>query len=144
MRGAVDDRGVHDLSLSGHAGLEQCGQQADDQVRRPAAEVTDQVGRELRPVRGLAHPEQRAGDRDVVHVVAGRLGQRAVLSPAGHPAVDQPRVDRVALLGADPEPLGHAGSHPLDQQVGALGQLEHGGRGLRLLEVQGDARAGRG
>ena len=32
-------------------GLEQRGEQADDEVRRPAAEVADQVGREVRPVR---------------------------------------------------------------------------------------------
>ena len=141
MRGAVHDRGVDDLSLAGHPGLEQRGQQPDDEVRRTAAEVADQVGRELRAVEGLAHPEEGAGHRDVVQVVARGLGQRPVLTPAGHPAVDQPRVDGLALLGADAQPLGDARPHPLDEQVGAPDQLEHGRRRLGLLEVEGDTGA---
>ena len=37
---------------------------------------------------------QHAGERDVVDVVAGARGERPVLAPAGHAAVDQPRVAR--------------------------------------------------
>ena len=85
-------------------------------------------------------PEQGAGDRDVVHVVAGGRRQRAVLAPAGHPAVDQPRVALEALLGAEPEPLGGAGAHPLDQHVGLCDQVEHGRDRLGVLQVQRDAR----
>ena len=35
---------------------------------------------------------QQASDREVVEVVAGRCRQRPLLAPAGHPAVDQPRI----------------------------------------------------
>ena len=119
--------------------LEQRGEDADHEVRRAAAEVADQVGRELRLLLDLAEPVQGAGDRDVVHVVAGGVRPRAVLAPAGHPAVDQPRVAGVAVLGPEPEPLGHPRPHPLDQHVGALDQVEHGLHRLGLLEVERDA-----
>ncbi len=65
---------------------------------------------------------QRAGERDVVDVVAGGLRERPVLAPAGHAAVDEPRVAREADVGAEPEPLHHAGPEALDQRVGLLDQ----------------------
>ena len=46
--GAVDDRGVDDLPLAADPGLEQRGEQPDDEVGRAAAEVADEVGREVR------------------------------------------------------------------------------------------------
>ena len=57
--GAVDDRGVDDLALAGEPRLEEGGEDADDEVRRPAAEVADQVGREVRPSLGPG-PSRRA------------------------------------------------------------------------------------
>ena len=36
----------------------------------------------------------------------GRLRQRPLLAPAGDPAVDEPRVAREAVVGAEAEPLG--------------------------------------
>ena len=56
--------------------------------------------------------------RDVVPVVAGRVRQRAELAPAGHAAVDEARISREAGVGAEAEPLGHAGPEALDQRVG--------------------------
>ncbi len=87
----------------------------------------------------LAHAEQGAGDRDVVHVVPGRRRQRAGLAPAGHPAVDQPRVALEAHIGAEAEPLGGAGAHPLDEHVGLRDQVEHGRDRLGVLQVERDA-----
>ena len=54
------------------ARLEEGGEDADDEVGRPAAEVAEQVAREVRPVAVLAEAVERAGGRDVVHVVARR------------------------------------------------------------------------
>ena len=71
-------------------------------------------------VAGAAHRVQHAGQRDVVEVVAGRLRQRAVLAPAGHAAVHQPRVARVAGVRAEAEPLHHAGAEAFEQHVGLL------------------------
>ena len=60
---------------------------------------------------GPAERVQRAGDRDVVDVVPGGRRQRAVLAPAGHPRVDQPRVaprrtPPVRTRAARPRPAG--------------------------------------
>ena len=72
VRGAVHDRGVHDLPPAADLRLEQRGEHADDEVHRPAAEVAEQVRRELRAVRVLAEAVQRAGERDVVRCRARR------------------------------------------------------------------------
>ena len=89
MGRAVDDGGVDDLPLTARARLEQRGEHADREVERAAAEVTDEVDRHLgRPARPPDRTE-RAGDGDVADVVPGGVGERTVLAPAGHPAVDE-------------------------------------------------------
>jgi hypothetical protein len=80
---------------------------------------------------------QRAGQRDVVDVVPGGLGERPVLAPAGHPAVDQPRVAGQADVRAEAQPLHHPGAEALDEGVGAVGQREDGVPLGRVLEVRG-------
>ena len=62
VRGAVDDRRVDDLALAAGARLEQGGEHPDDEVGRAAAEVAEQVGRELGRARRLAEAVQGAGD----------------------------------------------------------------------------------
>ena len=71
-----------------------------------------------------------------------RLRQRAVLAPAGHAAVDQPRVARRQHLGAEAEPLHHAGPKALDQHVGALDQAQR--HVARRAAASGRARSIRG
>ena len=138
--GAVDDRRVDDLALPARPGLEERSEDADDEVGRAAAEVAEQVAREVRSLAVLPEAVEGAGGGDVVHVVAGHLAPRAVLAPAGHPAVDQSRVAGVALGGPEAEPLEGAGTHPLDEDVRPLDQREDGGHRLRSLEVERDAR----
>jgi hypothetical protein len=72
--------------------------------------------------------------------VPGRLAPRPVLAPAGHPAIDQRRVARPAVVGTEAEPLDDARAHALDEHVGALDQIQHGGHRVGLLQVQCDAR----
>jgi hypothetical protein len=88
----------------------------------------------------LAHGVQGAGDRDVAEVVAGGGGERAVLAPAGHPAVDQPRVASQAVVRAEAEPLRRTGPETFDQHVGGGHQVEDGGDRVGVLEVERDAR----
>lgn len=110
---------------------------ADDQVEGAARAVPDEVGGDGRRLVRRADHAEDARDGDVADVVPGPLGQRAVLTPAGHPAVDQRRVAGQAGVGADTEPLGDAGAQPLDEDVGALGEVEHDLRAPRGLEVDG-------
>ncbi len=97
---------------------------------------------------------KRARDGDVVDVVARRRGQRPVLAPAGHAAVDEARVVGQQRVGAEAETLHHAGTKALDQAVGGAGQIADQGGALGRLQVgldqtgaaavQGIARVGRG
>ncbi|MNP30813.1 hypothetical protein D3C76_1239050 [compost metagenome] len=101
VRGAVDDRRVHHRALAAGARAEDAGEDAHRQVQRAAADVADQGDRRGRRLPRRAAVVQRAGQGDVVVVVAGGVGQRTVLAPAGHPAVDQLRVAREADVRAE-------------------------------------------
>lgn len=136
--GAVHDGGVHDLPGAVHARVVQRGEDADDQVEGAAREVAEEVGGHGRGPVGVADQAEGAGEGDVGHVVSGARGERAVLAPAGHAAVDQPGVAGVAVTGADAEALGDAGAVALDQDVGALGEVEDAGGPVGGLEVDHD------
>ncbi len=60
------------------------------------------------------------------------------LPPARHARIDQTRVDRVAGVGTQPEPLHHGRTKPLDQRVRLRYEIEHRRDRLRLLEVERD------
>ena len=119
QRGAVDHRGVDHLALARALRLEQRAGDAEGEQHAAAAEVADQVERRHRRLAVAADGVQRAGERDVVDVVAGARRQRPVLAPAGHAAVDQPRIAREQRVGPEAQPLHHAGPEALDQRVGA-------------------------
>ena len=97
---AVDDGGVDDLPPTARARLEQGGEHADGEVERAAAEVADEVDRHLGRPAGPADRAEGAGDGDVADVVPGGVGERTVLAPAGHPAVDEARVAGEAVVRA--------------------------------------------
>src|ERR1700722_17006630 len=81
QRRAVDHRRVDHLALARALRLEKTAHHAEGQKHAAAAEVTDQVQRRCRLVLD-ADGVQRAGEGDVVDVVAGRLGERSLLAPA--------------------------------------------------------------
>src|SRR3546814_21109578 len=62
---------------------------------------------------------ERPGDSDIVDVMAGARRERAILPPPGHPAIDQRRIFGPEALGAEPEPLPHAGTEAFDDHVGS-------------------------
>ena len=76
------------------------------------------VGGAIGVASGRCGERQRAGQREIVEIVAGGLRQRPVLSPAGHAAVDEPRIALGAVGRPEAEPLHHAGPVALDQRVG--------------------------
>ncbi len=111
------------------------GEDAHHQVQGAAGVVAEEVGGGDRGPAGLAGHAEGAGDGDVADVVSGAVGEGAGLAPAGHPAVHQARVTGPAVLGTDAEPLGDAGAVALDEDVGALGEVENAGRPFGGLEV---------
>jgi len=110
------------------------------QQHAAAAEVAHEIERRHRLVLG-ADRVQRAGERDVVDVVAGGLGEWPLLAPAGHAAVDQLRVALEADVGADAEALGDAGTERLGHAMGLLDQAQHDLDAFRLLQVDRDRSA---
>src|SRR5262245_42859354 len=73
--------------------------------------------------------------------MAGGLSKRAGLAPAGHPAVDQARIDRETVVRSEAEPLGDTGPKALDECVGAGDQLLDDANALGSLEIDSDSRA---
>ncbi len=135
MGSAVHDGRVDDLAGAGGTGVLEGGEDPDDEVERAARVVPDQVRGDGRGLARVADHAQRPGDGDVRDVVPGGVGERALLAPAGHPPVDELRVEGVARGGADAEPLGDPGAEALDQDVGALDEVENAGGAVGGLEV---------
>ena len=139
--GAVDHRGVDHLAFAGPLPLVERRQDPDEQEHRPAAEVADQVQRRNRTLAGAADGVQHTVERDVVDVVAGLLASRAGLAPARHPGVDQPVVDCGAVLRAEAQTLGDAGTETLDEDVRLGDQPHYQLAVLIAFEVRGDRSA---
>ena len=118
--------------------LDQPARHAEGEQHAAAAEVADQVERRHRRPAAPTDRLERAGERDVVDVVAGGLGVRAVLAPAGHAPVDEPGVAGEAGVGAEAEPLHDAGAEALDEAVGLLDERQHGLDAVGVLEVDAD------
>ena len=79
---------------------------------------------------------QRAAQREIVEVVSRDLRERAVLPPAGHAAVDEPRIALRAVGGAEAKALHDAGPIALDQRVGRLDQRQRLLDRFRALEIE--------
>ena len=137
-RGAVDHRGVDHLTLAAAARLEQRAHHAERQEHAAAAEVADEVERRHRRLAGAPDVGQGPGERDVVDVVSGGMRVGAGLPPSGHASVHQLRVAAEAHVGAETQPLHHAGPEALDQRVGARHEVEQGGDAVGVLEVDRD------
>ena len=125
-RGAVDHRGVDDLTLTRPTGLDERARDAERHEHPAATEVTDDVDRRRRLRARATEVRERATERDVVDVVTRGLRVRTVLAPAGHAPVDELRVPGEAGVRSDAEPLGDARPEPLDERVGLLDEREHG------------------
>ena len=106
-----------------------------------AAEVADHVQRRGRLLARPPEVRERAGDRDVVDVVPGGLGQGPVLTPAGHAGVDERGVASQARFRADAEAFGDAGPEALEERVGGLDEAQDGLDPLGLLQVDADRAA---
>ncbi len=95
-RRAVHHRGVDHLAAARGPALDQRGEDAEREEQPAPAEVADEVeGRDRWPA-CHADVREHAGERDVVDVVPGVVGERPVLSPSGHAAVHEARIARAA------------------------------------------------
>jgi hypothetical protein len=136
---AVDHGGVHHLALPRGAALDQGAGDAEGQEHAAASEVSDEVqGRGGLPALAR-HRRQGSGQGDVVDVVTRRVGDRSLLSPAGHAPVHEARIAPEADVRSEAEALHHARAEALDQGVGSLDESQRRGHALGVLEVEADA-----
>ena len=136
-RDDVDDRTVDHAALAAAPGGEHRAHDAEGEAERPAPVAEDRRRRDRRlaPARG---ERQHAAQREIVEIVARGLGERAVLPPAGHAAIDEPRIALRAFGGAEPQALHHARPIALDQRVGRLDERHRLLGRFRELEVEDD------
>jgi hypothetical protein len=132
---AVDHRRVDHLALSGALRLPHRGDHAERQECATATEVAEHIDRRYRALAVACARAERPREGDVVDVVPGARGERAVLAPTGHPAVHQARVAVEAVGGADSEAFRHPWPVALDERVGPLHQAEHDLASRRVLHV---------
>jgi len=137
-RGAVDHGRVHHLALAALDRLQQPAHHAEGEEHAPATEISHHVHRRNRTLAGAPEVRQRTGQRDVVDVVARRVGVHARLPPPGHAPEHQARVARQAHVGPDPQTLHHTGTEALDQRVGGLHQLQQRLHALGVFQIDGD------
>jgi len=135
-RHAVHDGGVDHLAPPGRGALDQGRADAVGHQHPPAAEVAEQVRGKGRRAAGPPQRVQGAGPGDVPDVVARRRGQRPVLSPPGHPGVDQPGIAAQADVGPGAQALGHPRPEALEQHVGRVDEPEQRVDGAGVLQVQ--------
>ena len=101
-----------------------------------AGGVADHGRRHDGPLAAVCRQRQQSRQRDVVQVVPGRLRQRPALAPAGHAAVDQPRVARGAVGRPEAQALHHAGAVAFDQRVGGGDERHRLGDRGGLLQIE--------
>ena len=123
-RRPVRHRCVDHLAPARRPRVEDAGADAEGEHHPAATHVADQVERHDRIPVGRPDRSERPGESDVVDVVARLPGERAVLPPPRHAAVDEPRVAREARVRPEPEPLCDARSKPLDERVRPIDEPE--------------------
>src|SRR5690606_2581555 len=77
----------------------------------------------------------------VIDIVPRGMRQRTVLPPAGHAAIDQPRVALHTNLGSQAEPLHDPGPERIDDRIGLPGEPQYGLDALGVLQVDTDRGA---
>src|SRR3546814_17423573 len=97
-RDAIDNRRIDDLPLARARSFDQRRENAHHEKGRSAAEVTHQIERRTRWRFIISERSQRPGQRDVIYVMAGGLGERAILAPPCHATIDHLRVDRKSFV----------------------------------------------
>ena len=137
-RGAVDHGRVDDLPLPRPPRLDERARHTEREEHAPATEVADHVQWRHGALALAGEAVQRAGQRDVVDVVARGLRQRPVLAPARHAPEDESGVAGEALVGPEAQAFHDPRPEPFDERVGLLDESKHSGDAVGVLEVDGN------
>ena len=123
---AVAHRDVDELALARAPALVQRRHHPEGGHHPAAAEVGDLARRLHRRPAGGAGQAEQADQAEVVGVVPGALGHRAVLAVAGDRAEDDPRVGLAHALVADAEAVEDAGAEAVEDDVVVGDQPQQG------------------
>jgi hypothetical protein len=81
---------------------------------------------------------QRAGQCDVVDVVAGRACERTVPTPSRDATVNETRIDRETVVRSQTKPFRHAGPKAFDQDIGPPNERLDRGNARGALQIDRD------
>ncbi len=120
------------------AGALAAQQRQDDPIReqQTGRGVVDRDADPHRPLAGMAGDRHQSAHPLSDLVDPGPTGIGSVLAKAGDAAIDDARVDLLDRLVIDAEPVLDVGFVVLDDDVGALGELEEDRAALLALQVQ--------
>ena len=141
QRRTVDHRGVDHLPLAALPALDQRGEDSGHDEGRAAAEISKEIDRREWGLASLADQAQRARHGDIIDVVPGLVGQRAVLPPASHSRVNQSRVRCAQFPRSESEPFHHARPKAFEHDVGARAQRVCNGGIVGNFEIERDRAA---
>gem|GEM_PF-6735653 len=120
---------------------DELGQCSKGKIERPSPIVADKIERRDGRTSCRADRIECTGNRDIVDVMAGRPGERSVLAPSGHPAIDEPWIAVRDRRRSKTQALHHAGPETLAQDVGALDQADRAFAIRLILEIEEDGCA---
>ena len=132
--------GHRDVEIRAHPAVRPAGQRRRNGQRglhAPGGGVGDGgAGQRWGPVGAGRGHGQEATHGEVVEVVAGPLGVRAVLAVAARGAVDDARVAIGNGGVADAQAVHHAGTEALDDHVGRLREGEESRTAVVVLQIE--------
>src|SRR5690606_38338953 len=107
--------------------------------------ATAEIAHEVRRGHGLAprltDQMQHTGERDVVDGMTCRAGERAVLTPARYPPVNEAGIASQTRFRAEAQSFHPARTEAFDQNIGAFNQPERDRGAGRLLQIERDRSA---
>ena len=133
-----DQRNVGDAAFAVRAGADQACERRVGRKQR-AEHVGGLHARPHRHLARRAGDRQHAGKRLDDQVDAGAAAVRPGLAEARHRRVDDLRIDRLQMPGAEPHFLQRAGPVGLQEHVGLRGELAHDLLRLRRFQVEHEA-----
>src|SRR6516162_7462472 len=136
---AIDHSRVDDLAPARALRFEDAADHTKSEIERAPAKVADKVQRRGGWLPVPAKGVYGTGKCDVVQIVPGGLRERALLAPAGDAAINEARVAREAILGAEAQPFGDSGAEPFDQRVGVFDETQSKRLAVRMFEVDRQA-----
>ena len=97
--------------------MEHGAHHAEGQHQAATPVVGDQIQRRRRRATFAADRMQRAGERQVVEIMACGVREWAFLAEAGHAAVDEFRIVGQAYIRTEAEPLHRLGTESFNERI---------------------------